>query len=207
MCSSAPKDRPLCFMNDNENKEKKPRIFTRLNIILFMPLIVAAALFVISHSDLFSGTPSITVSSYLEKMKAVQELSTAQFTYNGIAQIYKDGKKEKPECSIRYSAVVKAGIDMNDFKLEADEETKQLTASLPEIKILTNVVNEKSISFIPENAGIDLKTALTACEDDILQEVQASHDLFDTAEDNLKGTIEAMLLPLISDSGYTLVWE
>ena len=73
--------------------------------------------------------------------------------------------------------------------------------------ILTNVVNEKSISFIPENAGIDLKTALTACEDDILQEVQASHDLFDTAEDNLKGTIEAMLLPLISDSGYTLVWE
>ena len=189
------------------SKEHKPRVFTRLNIFLTAALIVAAALFVISHGYLFSGNPSITVSSYLETMKAVQELSTAQFTYNGIAQVYEDEKKEKPECSIRYNAVVKAGIDMNDFRLEADTERNELKAFLPEIRILTNVVNEKNISFIPENADIDLKAALTACEEDIMEEVQASDELFDTAEDNLKGTIEAMLLPLISDTGYTLVWE
>jgi len=193
-------------MDKRDKTEQKPRVFTRLNIFLSAVLIIAAALFVISHSDLFSGTPAITVSSYLEKMKAVQELSTAQFTYNGIAQIFKDEKKEKPECSIKYNAVVKAGIDMNKFRMEADEEKKELIAFLPEIKILTNVVNEKNISFIPESATIDLKTALTACEDDIMQEVQTSSELFDAAEDNLKGTIEAMLLPLISDSGYNLVW-
>ena len=139
-------------------------------------------------------------------MKAVQELSASQFTYNGIAQIYKDEEKQNPECSIRYSAVVKAGIDMNDFRMEADDERHELKAFLPEIKILTNVVNEKNISFIPENTNIDLKTALTACENDIMQEVQASDELFDTAEDNLKSTIEAMLLPLITDTDYKLVW-
>lgn len=79
--------------------------------------------------------------------------------------VYKDEKKKKLKCNIRYNAKAKAGIDMTKIEFDIDEEAKTVKPILPEIQV-TAIVDEKSLSFLPEEAKIGLQEALTACEED-----------------------------------------
>lgn len=126
----------------------------------------------------FGGTakeePVIITTSTLTDAIDISELSTAQFTYNGIAEIYKDADKGKVACHIRYYATVKAGIDMNDVKWKIDDTDKTVTPTLPEIRITANPVDEKKLSFIPSNYKGELNEVLKVCREDAEQEAMES---------------------------------
>jgi len=175
--------------------------------------IVAAAaviilVIVIKSVSLFKkGETKIITSSTLKEAINISTLSTAQFTYNGIAEVYKDEKEDKIKCHIRYNATVKAGIDMDLVEFQIDKSNKTIEPILPEINIASNIVDEQSLSFIPEDKEIDLKDALTVCQKDALSEAQESPELLRAAEDNLKAIIEALTYPVISPQGYKIIWN
>ena len=150
------------------------------------------------------GDESIIASSTLTDAIDISDLSTAQFTYNGIAEVYEG---EAVKCHIRYNTKVKAGIDMKEVDFEIDEEKMTVKPVLPEIKITVNSVDEKTLSFIPKNTTIEIKEALTVCKNDAAKEAKESSELLESAEDNLKSIIEALLYPVLTPQGYQIVWE
>ena len=87
-------------------------------MIIYAPIIVGVLVVVILSGLRLSGSFSkgesktLTVSTLIKTVD-IAELSTAQFTYNGIAEVYKSKDSDKIKCRIRYEAIVKAGVNMD----------------------------------------------------------------------------------------------
>ncbi len=175
--------------------------------VLFGFLIVVFAIYTRTHHTFDEGKATIITSSTLMEAIDISEVSTAQYTYNGIAEIYEDEDEKNVECYIKYNAKVKAGIEMKDVSFEIDEKNKTVTPILPEIQINSNTVDDKSLSFIPEDNDIELKDALIACEKDAMNESQKSTELIDSARENLKSIIEALIDPILKPNGYSIKWD
>lgn len=150
------------------------------------------------------GKTTITSSTLTEAIN-ISELSSAQFTYNGIAEVYEEGK-EKVKCYIKYNAFVNAGIDMSAVTFDIDRETKVVRPQLPSITITSNSIDDKVLSFIPEDTDIGLGQALEVCKKDALEEAQKSPQFIEIAKENIHAIIEALLLPILTPEGYTISW-
>ena len=153
------------------------------------------------------GKENVITSSQLEKAIDISQLSTAEFVYNGIAEKYDDDKPEKVECYIAYQADVKVGIQMEDVEFEIDEENKTVTPILPEISVNIAALDENEISYIPKNPDIPLKEIIVLCKEDAVREANDSKKLYQTAEENLKAVIEALVSPILEHAGYTIKWQ
>ena len=180
--------------------------------LLYAPIILGI-IFIIAFGYLRffgvldSGEEKILVRSTLMDAIDITELSTSQFTYNGIAEVYKNENSTKVTCHVRYSAKIKAGIDMNEVDFEIDNNNKTVKPILPSVQITTNLVEEESLSFIPSEVKVDLKEVLTACKKDASQEAAKSEELIESAEENLKSIIEALLYPILDANNYSIVWD
>lgn len=153
------------------------------------------------------GKENVITSSQLEKAIDISQLSTAEFVYNGIAEKYDDDKPEKVECYIAYHADVKVGIQMEDVEFEIDEANKTVTPILPEISVNIAALDENEISYIPKNPDIPLKEIIVLCKEDAVREANDSKKLYQTAEENLKAVIEALVSPTLEHAGYTMKWQ
>lgn len=151
-----------------------------------------------------AGSVRLDVSSTLLDSIDISELSTAEFKYRGIAEIYNE-KKTKVKCRICYNAVVKAGINMKDVDISADQTNKTVTATLPKIDIKVNIVDEQSMTVLPSDAKIEITDMIKYSKADVEKEAKASKELKEAAQENLIATIEGMLLPVLKSQGYTLI--
>lgn len=148
---------------------------------------------------------NIITSSQLEKAIDISQLSTAEFVYNGVAEKL-DDKQEKVECYISYNANVKVGIQMEEVKFDINEEEKTVKPILPEITVNIATLDTESISYIPKNPDVELKEIITLCKEDAINEANNSEKLYQTAEENLKSAIEALISPILDSAGYSIVW-
>lgn len=186
------------------------KIFKVFKSILFwgMLTVLLAILALLRTFGFFDeGQKTIVSRSTLQNAVKVAELSTAQYTYNGIAEVYRDESHKKVKCRILYNSTVKAGINFEDVDFDVDNDNKIVTAILPAVKILANTVTEDELSFIPSNSKIDLPEALSACKEDAEREAKESAALMESAEKNAKSAVEAIVLPFLEQDGYQLVWE
>lgn len=135
------------------------------------------------------------------------ELSTAEFKYKGIADIYSDEEKTKIKCRVCYAATVKAGVDVKEIVFDVDNENKVVIASLPKVNYKVTIVDGESMDLLPSDADVDLDSMLKACREDVEREAMESPDLLKTAEDNLKSTIEGLLYRILKTNGYELTWN
>ncbi len=168
----------------------------------------AAAVYTLVGAEKTSkiGRENTITISQLEKAINISRLSTAEFVYNGVAEKYKEGSTEKVDCHIAYDASVKVGIDMEDVTFEIDEEAKTVTPILPEIVVNIATIDEGAISYIPKNPDVALKDIITICKEDAMREANESEKLYDTAEENLKAALEALLMPILDAADYTILW-
>ena len=155
-------------------------------------------------------------SAALEKAIEIDNLSTAEFIYNGIAEHNRDESdypadwafwenRDPIDYRVSYKATVKAQIEFSAVKFEIDNETKTVTAILPEIT-LSSTVSPDGMKFIPEGADANMQEVFELCEADVETEALERGEIFETAEENLKATVEALTLPILSAKGYTLEW-
>lgn len=179
--------------------------------IIFIAVIIVIALsaFGLFQSGLLHKKENGTVitSSQLEQAVNISQLSTAKFIYNGVAEKYKEGSTNEAECYIAYKADVKVGIQMEDVSFHIDNDAKTVTPILPKITVQIASLDEESISYIPKNPNIALKEVISICKEDAVKEANDSEELYQTAEENVRSVIEALLLPILDNAGYTLVWE
>ena len=179
---------------------------TRIALIISVMLILIACLlqfFVLNKP----AKININASSTLMDAIDISDLSTAEFRYKGIAEVYANEEKTKVKCRVCYSAVVKAGIDMKEVQLAIDQDSKTVTAALPAIDLKVTVVDEQSMVTLPADAVIGYNEMLKASREDAENEARQSEELMATAEENLKATIEGLLYPILNPQGYVLKWK
>ena len=106
------------------------RAITILGTIVVVVLVGAFAV-----SQLFKEeTKPVTItSSQLEEIVTISKLSTAEYVYNGIAEV----KNEDGEVTQRiyYGSTVRAGVDMSKIEFDIDDEAKLVYPILPEITL------------------------------------------------------------------------
>ena len=151
-------------------------------------------------------TKTITKTTLMDTVD-IAELSTAEFTYNGIAEIPKNKKSKKIKCRVQYEAKVKASVNMEDIDFEIDNEAKTVKPVLPKIKLTATLDDQKGFSFLPEDTKVDMQEVLKACKKDVMGEAKQASELYNSAEENLKDIIQALTYPIITSKGYTLIWE
>ena len=176
-------------------------------IFLLIVVIVAALKILIPKAATEIKKENVITSSQLKNAINISQLSTAEFVYNGLAEKYADESTEEVECYIAYDANVKVGIQMEDVAFNIDEENKVIQPVLPEISVNIATLEEDSISYIPKNPDLSLKEVITLCKKDAVNEANSSTKLYQTAEDNLKSVIEALLSPILNSAGYKIVWQ
>ena len=161
------------------------------------------------HFGLFSkpGKVTIDASSLLTDVMDVAELSTAEFRYRGIADIYLDENRTQLSCRVCYNSIVKAGIDMKKIQFNVDPAAKVISASLPDIELKVTITDEQSMALLPADANVEIDSMLKFSKEDAENEARESQELINTARDNLKATIEGLLFPILKNYGYSLIWD
>ena len=154
-----------------------------------------------------AGSVKIDTSSLLTDAIDIAELSTAEFRYRGIADIYSDENRTQLRCRVCYNAIVKAGIDMKKVAFNVDQENKVVTAALPDIDIKVTIIDEQSMALLPSNADVGIDSMLRFSKEDAENEARESSELISTAQENLKTTIEGLLFPILKAQGYSLTWN
>lgn len=185
------------------------RISKHLFIAVLCIGILAISLTYMTRFGLFnqSGQRSINTSSLLTDAIDIAELSTAEFRYRGIADIYTDENKTQVRCRICYNAIVKAGIDMKQVQFDVDSKEKVVTATLPDIDLKVAIIDEQSMAILPSDADVGIDSMLKYSREDAENEARESSELINTAQENLKATIEGLLFPILKARGYSLVWN
>lgn len=150
---------------------------------------------------------NIITSSTLTEAIDISELSTAEFKYRGIADVYTDDDRTDVRCRISYNAVVKAGIDMKDVDFDVDTDNKIVTAKLPDIGIKVNIIEEQSMLVLPSDADVRIEDMLKYSKEDAEKEAIESVELKVAARENLEAVIKGLLLPIIKLQGYVLVFK
>ncbi len=176
-------------------------------IKIIVLVILGVILGLVIYSKLSSNQVKLEATSTMIDQKEVQELYLANFTWNGIAEIPREKNKTT---YIKYEAVIEARMDLTDInkKIEYNEETKEVYITLPKIQLVPVVrVKNGSFSYIPEDAKVDPKEAFTVCEEDAKKEATNNKELMSVAKSNAKNTIEGLLLPLIKEDNYKIVWK
>lgn len=194
------------------SKTKRPTKFSsiaRIAIVVVIVIVlgIAVAFALVGPGRINSlDKDDFVTSAQLEKAVDIDELSTAEFVYNGIAEKYKENSDEV-EFRISYDATVKAGIKMSDVTFDVDNEAKVVRPHLPEVTVTNIHVQEDQLSYMPENPNSEIGEVLTICEQDVRDEAAEAKGFKTTAEENLMTVIEALTTPILKSKGYTLEWS
>lgn len=177
----------MCMNKCGKHREIKTLL---LAVVLTTVLLVCAGC---------GGKKTITTSQF-QKAINVQDLSVAEFTYNGVAEYQHNGKM----IYIKYGSKVKAGIDFHDVEFNVIPKDKVIEITLPEIRITDVSIDASKIDYIPASPDIQMQEVLRACKNDVLHHASVETTFFQTASNNLKSTITALIRPLISQDDYTI---
>ena len=184
------------------------KVASKLKQLIAAVVLVLGILVVLFVTGLIPGRrsqPEYHFSSQLTEALDIAELSTSEFIYNGIADVYsEDGQKVL--YSVAYDSTVKVGIQMSDIQFEIDEAQKIVKPILPAVAIQSPVVDPASIDYIPRPRDVDLKVSMAACKENTRGEAEKSEKLFQIAEENMKSIIEALLYPVAEGAGYRIEW-
>lgn len=187
----------------------KPKVLIIAVVALVIVIGVMAVLFMNRKEE----EPNFDIVATLDKIVQTSDLSTAVFKYEGIADVPNQKKTSEIDYYISYEAKVYAGIDFSKISFTEDKESKTITAKIPQVEITDIVVDPASLDYIFNNKKADninvAQVALTACEEDIYQEVTTESALLEIAQENAKNAIRALTEPIIEQAykGYTLVIE
>ena len=190
-----------------------------MRILAFIPSVLLVAIFVYGGKRLVSmiQKPQTHTVSAAELLSVINtdELSTAEYIYNGIAEVYNESKPEEIDYYASYHSRVKVGVNAELIKIESiDNENKEITILLPPVGVVGEpIIDEKALScmrpgvitsFSPSDQ--DIFKAIRRCKEDAAEEASNTPELYTTAIENLHATIEALLTPLIG-SDYVYNWE
>ena len=213
-------------MKRGEEMEKEPRSrFVRYcRKHSYRPLPVAAffviLVLVIAALGFFSlqGTRTASKTSALS-LKDIGELATQAGYFTTVQTIYKSRDVlgwEVPGTQSNYvysyDGTIKAGINFEDLQLEVDRETRTITVTFPEFRILSTEIDDDS--FVLYNDGANLFTSLKLEDVDksnaelkqTARETAIKNGILENARSNAEVLVRGFLASMYDLSVYTVVF-
>lgn len=166
-------------------------------------IIVAIIIGVPVIQSKLNKTTYLTASQLTEIVNA-SKLSTAEYRYNGIADKCND--KGEAEYHVYYESTISASYDMSAITFDIDEEAKTITPHLPEPEIGDPSIDTTTLDYLPENPKANLKDVISICKADVLAEVASAGGILYTANQNMRRTMDALLVPVTEKTGYNITW-
>lgn len=166
-------------------------------------IIVAIIIGVPVIQSKLNKTTYLTASQLTEIVNA-SKLSTAEYRYNGIADKCND--KGEAEYHVYYESTISASYDMSAITFDIDKEAKTITPHLPEPEIGDPSIDTTTLDYLPENPKANLKDVISICKADVLAEVTSAGGILYTANQNMRRTMDALLVPVTEKTGYSITW-
>ena len=165
--------------------------------------------------------PTISALDLEGKIVDIGELATAEYVYT-LTEIA--DKEEVKVLNIKipftsskiifgYSGVIKAGLNYGDIKIELNEDSKEITVTLPETKILSNEIDNDSLVVFDSKDNIfnhftfeDMNTSQAKLKKDA-EDVAKEKGLLDTAKENAKTLVENTIFAIVDSTQYTVIYK
>ena len=178
-------------------------------IVAFSPFVALVLIIVLLLCFMLpknNDTPKeiIITSATLTDTIAKAELSTAKYVHHGIANATIEGTFKG---YIMYYALVKPNINFAEVTFDVDDETKTITAAIPEnFDFDVELLTDKGIHVSPKK-DLSIKEVSYLCETDAQKKAQENTELIKAARENAESSIKMILSPLLQAGGYTLVFK
>lgn len=189
--------------------EQKEKVKKEKHLIPMKVWVAGAAVVIVILMGVFLllGTANkekemeVITKSTLEKIVNVNELSTYEVVYNGVAEVMNEKKPENVDYYVAYEAKVKAGIDFEQVEISVDNEAKKITVTIPEVKITDVNVDIATLDYIFENEKANTETvsqeAYKACKEDVENESASKDAIYKLAKQNAENVVEALISPFV----------
>ncbi len=165
--------------------------------------------------------PVITSTQLQEQLESVRELVTQKYLYTDAdrGEYHKtwlfdwDMPFSDKSFLIRYDGIIKAGIDLNEVKIDVSEDTRTITVTLPPSRITDNNVPQETIETIDIKDGlfnkvtIDDSNALIAERKQIMEQKAIERGLLTDADAEAKAVIRAFFSLVPGIDTYDLVFQ
>ena len=184
--------------------------------ILFLMLIIALIFFAGMKFADRNSEPEISSTALAQQLQEVNELAVLDYNYTKVGKFENSLKLNgwsipltKKSFLLTYAGRIQAGVDMS--ALEVNMKGKKILVSLPEVRILNNVLDEKSIEVYDETKNIfnpisinDYKT-FAAKQKERVEDEAIENGLLSEAATKAQSTIRKFLqmIPEIKDD-YTI---
>ena len=184
--------------------------------ILFLMLIIALIFFAGMKFADRNSEPEISSTALAQQLQEVNELAVLDYNYTKVGKFENSLKLNgwsipltKKSFLLTYAGRIQAGVDMS--AMEVNMKGKKILVSLPEVRILNNVLDEKSIQVYDETKNIfnpisinDYKT-FAAKQKERVEDEAIENGLLSEAATKAQSTIRKFLqmIPEIKDD-YTI---
>ena len=191
-----------------QTKRKRGAGFYVMISVISVFAIIAAAVVVVSvnfHSKATETRKIEITDVYIsEKLKEISELTTYSFEYTNQKQITNTKELwgwELPfttnEVNITYQGRIKAGYDVNEIKIKADNEAQKIYVALPEAKVFDNYIDLDNLEIEEKNnifnpVHVDYATDyFDDIQNEELKKAEQS-GLYERAEEQAKSLIRSL---------------
>lgn len=174
-------------------------------VVVLVPVVLIVAVFglvvpmLTSHSE-----TKYFAESDLKAVVNIESLSTVDYAYTGIAE--KPGKflwMDDIAYRVKYEARVAAKCNMSKIEFTIDQESKTVTAYLPEAEIGEPTLVSNSFDYLPSDTGANISDVIQLCKEDAAKDVDKAQ-IQQEAYESLQDTVRALTTPLLGEDGWTL---
>ena len=194
---------------------KKKRYFSflkklskKVKIIIGIIIILIIALFVFFGINRKSDVDTIFLTHILTKSS---ELTTAKLKITGLSEYHDEGIYifNRADFTMCFTATIRAGINLENVKIESDSIQKKIFITIPEAEIFEAKVDPNDIKFYGTGFALfnvnekeDLAKALALAEEDAKKEA-SNTGILELANQQSETLIKGILANAIPD-GYTM---
>lgn len=137
----------------------------------------------------------ILTASDLKSVVNVDDLSTIEYTYHGIAEKHSSFLwLDRIDYRVKYTARIRVSYSLSSIEFEINDTDKAITAYLPEATI--GEPNVSDFGYLPENAIADIPDVIALCQEDAISDLDYE-ELEKEGNAGLQNAVRALTLPLI----------
>lgn len=199
------------------NKSKNKFWQGLISALIVAGLIIAAFLYAKSIFDVEEET-KISSETVESAIKEAKELTTLKYHYKNIASFENSQQFQgmtipftKKSFLYTYEGEIHAGVDLEQAKVNINEEAKTINVTLPETKILSHDIDENSVMVYDEKNSIfnplemkDYSNFRKEEEAKVEKEAIDKGLLDEAKEQTLKAVKDILLLNPIIEEDYTV---
>lgn len=197
-----------------EIKEKKSKktvkallgkiLKNKIGRIVCLVLVVAIVLSVVAICS-YEPKQSLDTTYIIAKLEKSSELTTAKLNFTGMSEFKDSGITfiSKSDFIMIYEATARAGIDVKDIKVAADDANRIVWLTLPKAKILDVKVDMNKIKYFDEKFSLfnvdakeDANKANALAEEEAKKEL-AGMGILEMANEQAEALIKGLIQDVV----------